>query len=246
MTDIPSPVQLLLVEDDPDTAAYVRDGLARDGVDVTWVANGADGLSMILAPDRTPGPGRSWDVIVLDRMLPGLDGMTILARLREAGIRTPVLFLTTMDGVNSRVSGLRGGADDYLVKPFAVRELAARVAVLLRRAGPAQDATVLRVAGIALDLLTREVTRYGERLLLQPQETRILEYFMRHPGMILSRQMLLLHAWNMDFPVRTNIVETHLSRLRDKLGQDGRQVIVTIRGAGYIMRDGDHDDIPGG
>lgn len=223
MTHVPSPVRLLLVEDDPHTAAYVRDGLARDGIGVTWVANGTDGLSAAL--------GRHWDVIVLDRMLPGLDGMAILKRVREVGIRIPVLFLTTMDGVNSRVGGLRGGADDYLVKPFAVRELAARVAVLLRRMGLARDATVLRAAGITLDLLTREVTRHGEKLFLQPQEVRILEYFMRNPGTILSRRMLL-HAWNVDFPVHTNLVETHLSRLRDKLGPDGRQVIQTIRGAG--------------
>ncbi|WP_323990117.1 response regulator transcription factor [Nguyenibacter sp. L1] len=238
MTDDQPPPRLLLVEDDPDTAAYVCDGLAQDGIAVTCAANGTDGLSLIFS--------REWDIIVLDRMLPGMDGMAVLVRLREAGIRTPVLFLTTMDGVASRVGGLRGGADDYLVKPFAVRELAARVAVLLRRAGPARHVTTLRMAGITLDLLTREVTRYGDRLHLQPQEVKILEYFMRNPGTVLSRQMLLLYAWNVDFPVRTNIVETHISRLRDKLGHDGRQLIQTVRGVGYILRDVDLDHSRGG
>ncbi|GBQ25936.1 response regulator transcription factor [Gluconacetobacter azotocaptans] len=238
MTGIGATTRLLLVEDDPDTAAYVRDGLAHEGIAVTIADNGTDGLSMAL--------GREWDVIVLDRMLPGMDGLSILTRLREAGSRAPIIFLTTMDGVSSRVGGLRGGADDYLVKPFAVRELAARIAVLLRRVGPMRHVTALRVAGIVLDLLRREVTRDGEKILLQPQEVKILEYFMRNPETILSRQMLLHYAWNVDFPVRTNIVETHISRLRDKLGHDGRQLIQTIRGAGYVMRDSDLGSIPTG
>ncbi|MFT8775908.1 MAG: response regulator transcription factor [Gluconacetobacter liquefaciens] len=227
MNEDGSPIRLLLIEDDADTAAYVRDGLAHHGIVVTCASDGLDGLIHILR--------EAWDVIVLDRMLPGMDGMQVLARLREREICTPVLLLTTLDGVSSRVEGLRGGADDYLVKPFAVRELAARVAVLVRRAGPAHQATALRVAGITLDLLTRDVTRFGEKLLLQPQEVKVLEYFMRNPGIVLSRKMLLLYAWNADFPVHTNLVETHISRLRDKLGYDGRRLIRTVRGAGYIM-----------
>ncbi|GBQ86369.1 two component response regulator [Gluconacetobacter johannae DSM 13595] len=238
VTGIGATTRLLLVEDDPDTAAYVRNGLAHEGIAVTIADNGIDGLSTAL--------GREWDAIVLDRMLPGMDGLSILTRLREAGSHIPVIFLTTMDGVSSRVGGLRGGADDYLVKPFAVRELAARIAVLLRRVGPTRHVTALRVAGIVLDLLTREVTRHGRKILLQPQEVKILEYFMRNPETILSRQMLLHYAWNVDFPVRTNIVETHISRLRDKLGHDGRQLIQTIRGVGYVMRDSDLGSIPPG
>ncbi|MBB2200488.1 response regulator transcription factor [Gluconacetobacter tumulisoli] len=238
VTGIGATARLLLVEDDPGTAAYVRDGLGREGMAVTIAGNGTDGLSMAFA--------REWDAIVLDRMLPGMDGLSILTRLREAGSRVPIIFLTTMDGVSSRVGGLRSGADDYLVKPFAVRELAARVAVLLRRVGPARHVTALRVAGVVLDLLTREVTRDGGKIQLQPQEVKILEYFMRNPDTVLSRQMLLHYAWNVDFPVRTNIVETHISRLRDKLGQDGRQLIQTIRGAGYVMRDVDLGSIPAG
>lgn len=222
-----SPIRLLLVEDDADMAAYIREGLAQYDIAVTCAFDGMEGLIHIL---REP-----WDVVVLDRMLPGMDGMQVLTRLRKEEIRTPVLVLTTMDGVSSRVEGLRGGADDYLVKPFAMRELAARVVVLVRRAGPARAATVLRTAGITLDLLSRDVTRFGVKLQLQPQEVKVLEYFMHNPGVILSRKMLLHYAWNVDFPVHTNLVENHISRLRDKLGPDGRQLIRTVRGAGYIM-----------
>lgn len=211
MTSVTRP-RLLLVEDDHVTTDYLQQGLEKCGVDVASVANGNDGSHYALS--------QPWDVIILDRMLPGLDGLTILMRMRAQGIMTPVLFLTTMDGVPSRVAGLRHGADDYMVKPFALPELVARVQVLLRRSSSFRNTAILNVDDVELNLLTLAVTRNGEKILLQPQEFKLLEYFMRNAGTILSRQMLLKDVWHMDFPVRTNIVETHVCRLREKLGQD--------------------------
>ena len=219
--------RLLLVEDDHATTNYLRQGLEESGIDVVSVANGSDGSQYALS--------QPWDIIILDRMLPGLDGLTILMRMRSHAITTPVLFLTTMDGVPSRVAGLRHGADDYMVKPFAVRELAARIQVLLRRTRLTHHALLIRIADIELDLLARSVTRNGRKVLLQPQEMNLLEFFMRNPRTVLSRQTLLKYVWNMDFPVRTNIVETHLSRLREKLGRNAAPVIHTEKGRGYIM-----------
>ncbi|MBV1838528.1 response regulator transcription factor [Acetobacter estunensis] len=226
-----SNVRLLLVEDDIETSAYLKTGLAENDINVVHIADGTEGLQLALS--------QRWDIVILDRMLPGLDGLTILIRMREFHLTTPVLFLTTMDGISSRVSGLQHGADDYVVKPFALREIIARVQVLLRRSVPTHVATVLRVADVELNLLARTVTRKGEKILLQPQELNLLEYFMRHSGTILSRRMLLKDVWSIDFPIRTNIVETHLSRLREKLGRDEKPLIHTVKNAGYIMKDGD-------
>lgn len=226
MTPVIRP-RLLLVEDDPATTDYLRQGMEESGIDVVCVANGDDGSLHALS--------QPWDIIILDRMLPGLDGLTILKRMRSHAIMTPVMFLTTMDGVPSRVAGLRHGADDYMVKPFALRELVARVQVLLRRSSSFRHATIMNVADIELNLLTLTVTRNGKKVLLQPQELKLLEYFMRNAGTVLSRKMLLKDVWHMDFPVRTNIVETHICRLREKLGQDDQSLIHTIRGSGYVM-----------
>lgn len=222
-----SPAHVLLVEDDPDTARYVREGLLPENIAVHTACDGHEGL-------RLARQGK-WDVILLDRMLPGMDGLSILACLRLDGITTPVIFLTTMDSIPNRVGGLRQGADDYLVKPFAVRELAARIQVILRRTGMVHDSLLIRISDIELDLLARCVTRNGRKILLQPQEMNLLEFFMRNPRTVLSRQTLLKYVWNMDFPVRTNIVETHLSRLREKLGRDAAPVIHTVKGRGYVM-----------
>lgn len=219
--------RVLLVEDDPDTVSYVRDGLSCAQIDLSVSENGIDGLTRIFA--------EKWDVIVLDRMLPGYDGLSILEKMRSEGITTPVIFLTAMDSVFNRVDGLRHGGDDYVVKPFAVRELLARIQVLFQRFSPVCQVTHLYLADVTFNLLTRDVTRGDEKILLQPQEMRLLEYFMRHPDTVLSRQMLLKHVWDMDFPVRTNVVETHLSRLREKLGRNGPALIHTVRGQGYVM-----------
>lgn len=222
-----SPVHVLLVEDDQNTARYVSEGLLPENIVVHTASDGHEGLRL--------AQQCRWDVILLDRMLPGMDGLSILTRLRGDGMATPIIFLTTMDSVPSRVGGLRQGADDYMVKPFAVRELAARIQVLLRRTRLTHHALLIRIADIELDLLARSVTRNGRKVLLQPQEMNLLEFFMRNPRTVLSRQTLLKYVWNMDFPVRTNIVETHLSRLREKLGRNAAPVIHTVKGRGYIM-----------
>lgn len=226
MTSVIRP-RLLLVEDDHATTEYLRQGLEQCGIDVVSVTNGNDGSHYVLS--------QAWDIIILDRMLPGLDGLTVLMRMRSHSITTPVLFLTTMDGVPSRVAGLRHGADDYMVKPFALPELVARVQVLLRRSSSFRPTAIMNVGDVEINLLTLTVTRNGEKILLQPQEFKLLEYFMRNSGTVLSRQMLLKDVWHMDFPVRTNIVETHVCRLREKLGQDAPPLIHTVRGSGYVM-----------
>jgi two-component system, OmpR family, response regulator len=224
-------MKILLIEDDDETARYVADGLKRQGHVVDHAASGRDGLFL--------AAGVSYDVMVVDRLLPELNGLALVKTLRGADIQTPILFLTAVDGINDRVEGLEAGGDDYLVKPFAFAELAARVNALARRPALAQQETVLRVGDLELDLLGRSC-RYGEREInLQPREFRLLEYLMRHPGQVVTRTMLLEHVWDFHFDPRTSVVETHLSRLRTKLGSgDGEQCIIeTVRGAGYRLQD---------
>ena len=165
-----------------------------------------------------------------------MDGLTILNKIRAANIQVPILFLTTMDGIHDRVIGLRSGGDDYLVKPFALTELSARIECLLRRSKKLGNETCLLFGDVEINLLTREVYRAGRTLYIQPQELKLLEYFMRHPQVIFSREMLLQAVWNIDFPIRTNLVETHVSRLRERLGRDAPQLIHTVKGKGYILR----------
>jgi two-component system OmpR family response regulator len=224
-------MKLLLVEDDEETADYVVDGLTREGHVVDRAANGRDGLFLAAA--------QPYDVIVVDRLLPGLDGLALVKTIRAADIKIPVLFLTAVDGVNDRVEGLEAGGDDYLVKPFAFAELAARVNALARRPALTQTATVLRVGDLDLDLLRRTCRRGGRQIDLQPREFLLLEYLMRHPGQVVTRTMLLEHVWDFHFDPRTTVVETHISRLRAKLGSgEAEQAIIeTVRGAGYRLRD---------
>jgi two-component system OmpR family response regulator len=224
-------MKILVVEDDEETADYVADGLAREGHVVDRASDGRDGLFQ--------AAGREYDVIVVDRLLPGLDGMALVKTVRAAGIKTPVLFLTAVDGVSDRVEGLEAGGDDYLIKPFAFAELAARVNALARRPALIPESTVLRLRDLELDLL-RRTCRYGGRQIdLQPREFRLLEYLMRHPGQVVTRTMLLEHVWDFHFDPRTTVVETHISRLRAKLGsgENEQAVIETVRGAGYRLRD---------
>jgi two-component system OmpR family response regulator len=170
-------------------------------------------------------------------MLPGMDGLSLTRNLRAQGVKTPVLLLTTMTGIDDRVEGLEGGADDYLVKPFAIAELQARVNALVRRAEVSGTVTRLAVPGLTMDLIARTVARAGEAVELQAQEFRLLEYLMRNAGRAVTRAMLLEHVWKLNFDPRTNIVETHMSRLRTKLDRgDGVELIHTIRGTGYILR----------
>lgn len=220
--------RVLLVEDDSDTAAYIGKSPALTHVDLTIVTDGVQGCKRAL--DNT------WDCIILDRRLPGMDGLAILTTMRKANVQTPVLFLTTMDGIRDRVIGLRSGADDYLVKPFSINELSARLDNLLRRPRQPLQETRLTFADIEINLLTREVRRGGTKLYIQAQELKLLEYFMQRPLVLLSREMLLQAVWDIDFPIRTNLLDSHVSRLRERLGRDAPPLIHTLRGQGYMLR----------
>jgi two-component system OmpR family response regulator len=221
-------MKILLVEDDAETASYVVAGLRENGHVVDHAATGPDGLQL--------ATGQPHDVLIIDRMLPGLDGLAIVKAVRSAGLRAPILLLTTMDGIDDRVEGLESGADDYLIKPFAFAELLARTNALARR--PANTVEIiLRVADLELDLVKRTVTRGARRIVLQPREFQLLEYFMRNAGRVVTRTMLLEHVWDFHFDPRTNIVETHVSRLRGKVDRDFNvELIHTIRGSGYSLR----------
>ncbi len=221
-------MKILLVEDDAETASYVAAGLREYGHVVDHAATGPDGLQL--------ATGQPHDVLIIDRMLPGLDGLAIVKAVRSAGLRAPILLLTTMDGIDDRVEGLESGADDYLIKPFAFAELLARTNALARRPANTVE-TILRVADLEMDLVKRTVTRGARKIVLQPREFQLLEYFMRNAGRVVTRTMLLEHVWDFHFDPRTNIVETHMSRLRGKLDRDFNvELIHTIRGSGYSLR----------
>ena len=225
-------MKLLLVEDDRETADYLKRALTQSGHTVDHAGSGRDGLLL--------AAGESYDVMILDRMLPQIDGLAILRTIRASGVRTPVLLLTAMGGIDDRVEGLEAGGDDYLVKPFAFSELLARVNALSRRP-PSNDApTVLRVADLEMNLLRRTVTRAGQRLELQPREFQLLEHLMRHAGRVVTRTMLLEAVWDFHFDPKTNIVETHISRLRSKVDRgQACELIHTVRGAGYSLHEPD-------
>jgi two-component system OmpR family response regulator len=224
-------VKILLIEDDAETAAYILGGLRQHGHVVDHAENGRDGLFH--------ATGEEYAVLIVDRMLPGLDGLALVRTLRAAGRRSPVLFLTALGGIDDRVAGLDAGGDDYLVKPFAFSELLARLNALARRPPLAPVVTVLAAADLEMDLLKRAVTRGGTRIELQPREFQLLEYLMRHADRVVTRTMLLEGVWDFHFDPRTNIVETHMSRLRAKLDRGGDpELIHTVRGAGYVIRAG--------
>ena len=221
-------MKILLIEDDPHTSTYVAKGLREHGHVVDHSANGRDGLLL--------ASGGGYDVMVIDRMLPGLDGLAIVKTIRAAGTKAPVLLLTTLGGVNDRVEGLEAGADDYLTKPFAFAELLARVNALARRPPMAGEAAVLRAGDLELDRLKRTVTRGGKRIELQTQEFRLLEYLMRNAGQVVTRTMLLERVWGFHFDPHTSVVETHISRLRAKVDREfDEELIHTVRGSGYLL-----------
>jgi two-component system OmpR family response regulator len=223
-------VRILIAEDDGDTAEFIQRGLGELGHNVLVAANGNDALHLLLTED--------FDLAILDRMLPGLDGLSVVQRIRAARLETPVLLLTALGRIQDRVEGLDSGADDYLVKPFAFSELAARVNALARRKPLQSQPTSLDHRGIHVDLLKRQVHRGGDSVLLQPREFRILEELMREAGKVVTRTMLLERVWNYHFDPQTNIVDTHISRLRSKLNEGGKpDAIETVRGAGYRMAD---------
>jgi two-component system OmpR family response regulator len=221
-------VKLLVVEDDAETRAYLERGLREAGHAIDVATDGRDGMFLATA--------NTYDAIVLDRMLPIVDGMTVLKSLRSAGFKTPILMLTALSRVEDRVDGLEGGADDYLVKPFAFSELTARLSAIARRPTSVGEETVLQAGEIEINLLKREVRRGNARIDVQPREFSLLEELVRANGRIVTRTMLLERVWNFHFDPKTNIVETHISRLRAKLnaGHDV-DVIHTVRGAGYMI-----------
>jgi two-component system, OmpR family, response regulator len=220
--------RLLLIEDDKETADEVRAELGERGFEVDWAANGIEGL------DKARSGAA--DVIIVDRLLPGMDGLTIIEALRGEGMRTPVLFLSALGAVDDRVRGLRAGGDDYLTKPFATVELIARIEALLRRPAENRD-TVLRVGPLELDLIGRTVKRVDREIELLPREFRLLEYMMRRKDQTLTRAMLLEEVWNYKFVPQTNLVDVHMGRLRRKVdGPDEPPMIHNVRGMGFILR----------
>jgi two-component system OmpR family response regulator len=221
-------MKFLLIEDDLETAAYIRRGLEQEGHVVDHAEEGNQGL--LLAADT------SYSVLIVDRMLPSMDGVTIVKAMRAADVRTPVLFLTTLGGIDDRVSGLNAGGDDYLVKPFALSELLARLNALARRPPMVDAETVLTVADLQMDRLRRAVKRADQKIDLQPREFKLLEYLMKNAGRLVTKTMLLENVWDFHFDPKTNIVETHISRLRAKVDRGfATELIHTIRGSGYMI-----------
>ena len=222
-------MRLLVIEDDEATAGYILRGLSQHGHVADHAATGRDGL--FLADDT------GYDALVVDRRLPGLDGLSVVRTLRAAGVKTPVLFLTTLAGLEDRVEGLEAGGDDYLVKPFAFAELLARLQALARRPPLREAPAALRIADLEMNLAQRSVTRGGARIPLQPREFQLLEVLLRHAGQVVTRTMLLEQVWDFHFDPITNVVDTHICRLRARLDRGGDpELIHTVRGAGYILR----------
>lgn len=222
-------MRILLVEDDAEAAAYVAKGLREAGHVVDHALDGEAGLNM--------ANSGGYDAFVIDRMLPKMDGLSLLSKRREGGDETPALFLSALGEVDDRVSGLKAGGDDYLVKPYAFSELLARIEALgRRRAQPAGVTTRFQVADLELDVLTRTVRRAETKIDLQPREFRLLEYLMRHAGQVVTRTMLLENVWEYHFDPQTNVIDVHISRLRAKIDKDfDKPLLKTIRGAGYRL-----------
>lgn len=219
-------MKILVVEDDRTTADYIAEGLREEGHAVDLVEEGRDGLIRATSD--------SYDVMIVDRMLPGLDGLSLVKALRAARNRTPALFLTSLGGVDDRIEGLNAGGDDYLVKPFAFGELSARVNALARRPQMKEEETVLRAGDLEMDLLSRRVIRAGREIDLLPREFALLEQLLRRKGRVQTRTMLLESVWDIRFDPQTNVVETHISRLRAKIDKPFEtELIKTVRGSGY-------------
>jgi len=222
-------LRLLLIEDDPDVAAFIVKGLRESGHTVDHASDGQEGLFLATS--------EQYDVLVVDRMLPKVDGLTIVQTLRASENAVPILILSALGDVDDRVVGLQAGGDDYLVKPFAFSELAARIEALARRArGGDAQVTTLEVADLSMNLLTRQVQRGGESIELKPREFRLLEYLLRHQGQVVTRTMLFEHVWDYHFDPQTNVIDVHISRLRAKIDKSfDPPLLVTVRGAGYRL-----------
>jgi len=222
-------MHILVIEDDVATATYLRKSLRESGHGVDHAANGKDGLFMAMEGQ--------YDVLIVDRMLPELDGLALTQTLRASGDQTPVLILSALGEVDDRVKGLRAGSDDYLVKPFAFAELLARLEALTRRSDATQAETVLQVGNLQMDLLSRSVKRADQSIDLQPTEFRLLEYLLRHSGQVVTRTMLLENIWDYHFDPQTNVIDVHISRLRSKIDKGfDYPLLHTVRGAGYLLR----------
>jgi two-component system OmpR family response regulator len=223
-------MRLLLVEDDEKIGAFVDKGLRQEGHVPDWVRRGDEGLAALRT---TP-----YDAAVVDLMLPGLSGLDLIRAARASGVTTPIIILSAREAVGDRVTGLDAGADDYLTKPFSFAELVARLNALVRRAQVQAPATRLSYGGVTLDLASRKVEREGVDVVLQPKELALLEYFLRNPGRVLSKTMILQHIWDYTFDPQTNVVDVLVSRLRSKLDRDfTKPLIKTLRGIGYVIRD---------
>lgn len=220
-------MRILVVEDDPKIASFVVNGLRQSGFAVDHSRDGQEGLMLARAT--------TYDAAVVDVMLPKMDGLTLLQALRKEGMRTPVIILSAKASVDDRVKGLQAGSDDYLTKPFAFSELLARVQALIRRSTQAAEPTRLAVGDLSLDLLTREVTRGGQKIELQAREFALLEYLMRHAGRVVTKTMILEHVWDYSFDPQTNVVDVLVHRLRSKVDKD-KKMIHTLRGVGYVIR----------
>ncbi|HWK88195.1 MAG TPA: response regulator transcription factor [Xanthobacteraceae bacterium] len=223
-------MRLLVVEDDRDAAGYLRKAFREAGHICEVAGDGEEGLALALDGE--------FDVLVIDRMLPKRDGLSLISEVRKRGVLTPVLILSALGQVDDRVTGLRAGGDDYLAKPYAFSELLARIESLARRVAPQSADTVYRVGDLELDRLSHTVTRGGKEIPLQPREFRLLEYLMRHAGHVVTRTMLLENVWDYHFDPQTNVIDVHVSRLRSKIdkGHD-RQLLHTVRGTGYMIRE---------
>jgi two-component system OmpR family response regulator len=223
-------MKVLLIEDDREAASYLIQALDESGHITHHAADGETGFAM--------AAGMDYEVLIVDRMLPRRDGLSVVESLRAEGNRTPVLILSALGEVDDRVTGLRAGGDDYLVKPYAFTELLARIEVLARRSSPSEAATSYAVGDLTLDRLSRTVQRNGEAILLQPREFRLLEYLMKHAGKVVTRTMLLENVWDYHFDPQTNVIDVHMSRLRSKIDKGYKTTLLqTVRGAGYMIRE---------
>jgi two-component system, OmpR family, response regulator len=222
-------MRILIVEDDQETADHIKRGLEECGFSAELADNGVDGLKLAL--------DGNYGVVVVDRMLPGLEGLELIRRMREGENMTPVLILSALGDVDDRVKGLRAGGDDYLTKPFAFAELLARIEALCRRKDQDTTITELEISDLYLNRLTREVRRDGQKINLQPREYRLLEYLMRNSGQVVTRTMLLENVWDYHFDPQTNIIDVHVSRLRGKIDKGfDKPLLHTVRGAGYMLK----------
>ncbi|MEL6373378.1 MAG: response regulator transcription factor [Pseudomonadota bacterium] len=223
-------MRVLVIEDEREVAQYIQKSLRESGHTADLAHDGDQGLELALSGD--------YDVIVIDRMLPKLQGLPIVQAMRAAGDHTPVLILSALGAVDDRVEGLRAGGDDYLTKPYAFTELLARIEALARRQTPEEQETRYTVGDLVLDRLSHKVTRAGQSIVLQPREFRLLEYLMRNAGQVVTRTMLLEHVWDYHFDPQTNVIDVHISRLRGKIDKGFDTTLLhTVRGAGYVIRD---------